>query len=240
MNQQMEDTIRDFALGLFPVGCKFFNKDGSLSPGGNLLAAIILDKSTKGEKVSPCKGCSWFKECQKEGTGKPREDRLNTEDLETRPSTKDELMQIAQILMLPFDDTTDWAFNPDEGYDPDVKEEKVELPWIARMIRKRITGEGLKIQVTKKAYFIICVLTQGNPGRAMFTLHKIGNFFEKTKAQKWLVTSLVLTTSIFPFGFPTEAAFNKWWDGQKMKQQGWSDNKVDIFPSDWKIIPATS
>ncbi len=233
MKQEMGDAIRDFALGLFPAGCKFFNEDGSLKMGGELLTAIILDKAAKGERISPCTGCGWFQDCQKEGIGKPKENRLNTDGLEMGSLTEDNMRLLAGVMMSSIDDGADWVFNPDEECDPDHKETR--LPWIIRVIRKRIVGERLKIQITKKAYIIIALLVDGNPGKAMFILHKIGNFFEKIKAREWLVTSLVLMRSLFPFGFPTQAAFEKWWDGQKVRGQGWSDNKVDIFPDEWRL-----
>lgn len=236
--QAMQETIRHLAMGIFPAGCKFYQEDGELSMGGELLAAIIADKrSKKKREISPCQGCAYYQECGKEGRFKPREDRLNTENLELRPLTKEEMKQTVQIMMLPVDDTTDWVFNPDNELDPDVKDGKLPVPWICRMIRKRILGEHLKMEITKKAYFLLTVFTNGNPGNAMFILHKIGNLFEKREAKRWLVTSQVITSSLFPFGIPTEEAWNKWWDGQKVSQdsgKSWSDNLVDIFPNEWR------
>lgn len=233
-NQKMENPIKDLALGLLPAGCKFFNEDGSVKMGGEMLALIVFEKSRTGEMVSPCKGCNWFKECQKEGIGKPREDRLNTENLEVGPVAQDKMQFIAGVAMSTMDDSVNWVFNPDEERDPDDKE--LELPFVVRVIRKRIIAENLKIQITKKAYLLIYLFVENSPGKAMFVLHKIGNFFEKIKAREWLVTSSVLLMSLFPLGFPTEVAFDKWWDGQKMEHRGWSDNKVDIFPNEWRLV----
>lgn len=236
--KKMEETIRHLAMGIFPGGCKFYDEKGELSPGGELVAAALADKSRIEKRaISPCEGCSYYQECEREERFKSREDRLNTDNLEFRPLTKEEMKQILQVMMLPVDDTTDWAFDPDNELDPDVKDEKLEIPWIIRMIRKRIVGENLKIEITKKAYFLLMIITGGNPGNAMFVLHKIGNLFERREVQRWLVTSQVVTSSLFPFGVPTETAFNQWWDGQKVPRgsgKSWSDNLVDVFPNEWR------
>ena len=158
-------------------------------------------------------------------------DRLHTEDMETVSFTQDEQELVFAILESPnFDDVTDWVFDLDG-------EDKTEAPWIVRMIRKRIVTENLKIEITEMAYFLIMVLTYGNPGKAMFVLHKSGNFFERTDAQKWLVNSHVVITNLFPLGFLTEEAFERWWKNQKVSlesRRSWSDNLVDIFPDEWR------
>jgi len=157
--------------------------------GGELLAAILAEKQSKEKKrISPCEGCSCYKECEKEGRFKLREDRLDTDSLEVQPLNKDDTCLLAEILMTSFDDAIDWVFDPNLEFDPDVKDKKLEIPWIIKVIRKRIIGENLKIEITKKAYFLLLILTKGNPGKAMFILHKIGNLFEKVKSQQWLVT----------------------------------------------------
>jgi hypothetical protein len=170
----------------------------------------------------------------RKGRFKPREDRLDTENLRTRSLNQEERILMTGILLSPIDDTTDWVFDPESRFDPDIKDQKIEIPWILRAIRKRILDENLKIEITKKAYLLILLFVKGNPGKAMFVLHKIGNFFEKINAQRWLFTSRVFTCSLFPFGFPTEGAFAKWWNAQKISQQGYSYNKVDIFPDEWR------
>lgn len=229
----IRETVQNFAAGLFPPGCKLYHENGRLSLGGELLAAIMVEDLSRGP-ISPCNGCAYRPECEAEGRFQPRTDRLNTDNLKVRPFTRKEMEYILPIMMGPADDTVDWAFDPDNELDPD---EKMSIPWIMRMIRKRIVGERLKIEITKKAYFLLLVITEGNPGKAMFVLHKIGNLFEKRGAQRWLVTSSVINSSLFPLGVPTEESFAAWWDSQKTPRdsgKSWSDNLVDMFPDEWR------
>lgn len=234
----VREAVQHFAAGIFPAGCKFYHDNGELTPGGELLAAILADKRGADRIiVSPCEGCAYRQKCATEGRFKPKENRLNTDNLEVRPLSQEETLLLAQILLSSMDDAADWALDPDNGFDTNEEGEKLETPWIIRVIRKRITGENLKIAITKKAYFLLMVITESNPGKAMFTLHKIGNLLEKGRTPKWLVTSEVITSSLFPFGVPTEEAWDKWWDSQKVSRnsgQSWSDNLVDVFPQEWK------
>lgn len=166
--------------------------------------------------------------------------RLNTESLEVGPLNLEEALLAMQIMLSPLEDNEDWEFNADEGFLIDKDGDKLEIPWICRMIRKRIVGENLKIKITQRAYFILMVFTEGNPGKAMFFLHKIGNFFEREESQNWLLTSQTLMFNLFPFGIPTEKAWGEWWDGQKTppgSKKSWSDNMVDMFPEDWRKEP---
>jgi len=164
-------------------------------------------------------------------------ERLNTEDLKVRPLNQEEASLMAHIFFSLLDDQKDWEFDADNGFITVKNEEKIEIPWICRVIRKRIVGENLKIKITQQAYFILMVFTESNPGRAMFTLHKIGNFFEKRGDQYWLVDSKILAADLFPMGIPTEEAFGDWWDKQKAppgSKKSWSDNMVDMFPDEWR------
>lgn len=164
-------------------------------------------------------------------------ERLNTEGLEVRPLNEEEASLVMQIMLSLLEDNEDWGFNADEGFITNKDGEKVEIPWICRMIRKRIVGENLKIKITQQAYFVLMVFTESNPGKAMFFLHKIGNFFEREENQNWLLTSQILMADLFPFGIPTEEAWGKWWDGQKTlpgSKKSWSDNMVDMFPDEWR------
>jgi hypothetical protein len=235
---EMSKAINLLASGLFPAGCKFYQDNGELSSAGELLAAIMADKRVKtGEVVSPCKGCSYYKECATEGRFQPKANRLDTDDLEVRRMTHEEMAMTVNILMSPLNDDKDWAFDPDNPVGTNARGDDSEIPFIGRVIRKRILGEKLKIAITQKAYFIIIVLTDGNPGKAMFILHKIGNLLEKGRTPDWLVTSGVVMSALFPFGVPTEEAWDKWWDEQKVPTnsgRSWSDNLVDVFPEEWK------
>jgi len=70
-----QELIRDFAAGLFPVGCKFYHENGELSLGGEMLATIMLNKLQAGEAaISPCKGCAYLRECESEGISKPSQE----------------------------------------------------------------------------------------------------------------------------------------------------------------------
>ena len=151
-----------------------------------------------------------------------KQNRLNTENLKMNPLSQEEAELMVKILLSPIDDSKDWKFNPDVEFDTEVKGEvveEVEIPWIFRVIRKRIIEENLKIEITKKAYFLIFLFTNSNPGKAIFVLRKIGNLFERTKAKKWLVTSEIFTTNLFPDGFPSEKSWEKWWKEQKKKSK---------------------
>lgn len=170
-------------------------------------------------------------------TAKPiNNERLDTEGLKVRPLNQEEASLMAYIFFSLLDDEKDWEFDADNGFITMKNGEKLEIPWICRMIRKRIVGENLKIKITQQAYFILTVFTEGNPGRAMFLLHKIGNFFEKQADLDWLVTAKILSAELFPFGIPTEEAFGAWWDKQKTitGTKSWSDNLVDMFPDEWR------
>ena len=96
----------------------------------------------------------------------------------------------------------------------------------------------LKIKITQKAYLLLA-LWADKPGKAMFLLHKIGNFFEKQDKEgiftDWLVTSDTVCVSLFPLGFPGEESFLKWWNGQKISGGIIDANRVDIFPNEWKL-----
>jgi len=236
--KSLQETICNFATGLFPAGCKFYHENGELSMGGELLAAIIVDKRhTERMVISPCEGCAYYQECEIEGRFKSKEDRLDTDNVRVRPLSEKEMEMMLQVMLGPMDDATDWAFDPDNEFDHDFKDEKIAIPWILRVIRKRIIGENLRIEITEKAYLLLMIITDGNPGKAMFVLHKIGNLFEKGRAQRWLVSSDVITSSLFPFGVPTEEAWDEWWDNQKVSRdsgKSWSDNLVDMFPAEWK------
>jgi len=166
-----------------------------------------------------------------------RKTRLNTEELEVRPLTQREAWLIIQVILSRLDDNEDWSFDADEGFIVNKDGEKIEIPWICRVIRKRIVGENLKIKISKQAYLILMIFSDGNPGKAMFILHKIGNFLEKEEGQSWLVTSRTINVDLFPCGIPTEEAWGKWWDKQKVtpgSKKSWSDNMVDVFPDEWR------
>jgi len=165
--------------------------------------------------------------------------RLDTDNLKVRPLNQEEASLMAHIFFSLLDDEKDWEFDADNGFITVKNGEKIEIPWICRVIRKRIVGENLRIKITQQAYFILMVFTEGNPGRAMFSLHKIGNFFEKQNSQNWLLNSKTLAADLFPFGIPTEEAFGDWWDRQKATpgaNKSWSDNMnmVDMFPDEWR------
>lgn len=170
----------------------------------------------------------------------PGKERLDTEGLEVRPLEEEEASLMMQVVLSLLEDNEDWEFDIDKGSITNKGGEEVEIPWICRMIRKRIVAENLKIKISQQAYFILMIVTESNPGKAMFTLHKIGNFFERRESQNWLVTSQILMAELFPFGIPTEEAWGKWWDGQKTppgSKKSWSDNMVDMFPDEWRKEP---
>lgn len=231
----MQEALHTFAMGLFPAGCKFYNGNDNLSMGGELLSAIIIEKSTQSVvPISPCDGCAYYKQCKSEGRFAPRENRLSTDNLDTRRLTLKEMENAAMFLMSNLDDTKDWTFNPDE---PTDVESGKEIPFILCVIRKRIMTENLKLQITKKAYLLMLIMSEGVPGKAMFILHKAGNLLERGRTRSWLVTASFVTSAMFPFGVPTEKAFSKWWEDQKVDPESGrshSDNLVDVFPDEWR------
>ena len=225
--KDLNETFKLAGLAIFPKGCKFLIKRGDkidVSVGGRILVAIILEESKKrGKMISPCLGCSHFTECKREGILKPPENRLNTLIEEFAPLPQKLFKLFAEILLSDIDDTKNWEFDPD-------KEEKI--PFTCRIIRKRILEENLKIKITMKAYLLLS-LWADTPGKAMYLLHHIGNFFEKIEAKEWLLTSEIVCKALFPLGFPEERAFLRWWDNQKQKN-GFPENRVDIFPKEWR------
>jgi hypothetical protein len=169
-------------------------------------------------------------EQRKKNYEKFKRERLNTDDLQPTPLDREKAKFMVMIIASNMDDTKDWEFDADKRIDP---ESGNEIPFTLRVLRKRIVGEKLKIRITQKAYFLI-FLWADTPGKAIFFLHKASNFFEKRKTTEWLVTSDIITMDLFSHGFPSKRSFDKWWDGQKIPGAVGSDNRVDIFPDEWK------
>jgi len=169
------------------------------------------------------------------------EERFDTENLEYRPLTDEEIESIAKVLVSSLNDTENWVFNADKRF-IQVKNGELEIPWILRVIRKRIFAEKLKIEITQKAYMLLAIFAV-TPAKALFSLHKIGNFFEKNRQKDWLLTAKIFCEELFPLGFPTEEAFEKWWTNQKQithrgrkpgKRVLLEINKAFYFPEEWK------
>lgn len=155
------------------------------------------------------------------------DEHLETE-LPTRPMDETTTQTYFMILMAAkeggLDDTQEWRFDPDAESEPPV-------PFNCKVLRKRIDVLGLKLEFTEAAGILIAVLTKGSPGETMYVLHKACNHFEARGAERWLLTTEVMSTELFPMGYVTPEAFAAWWDGQKDERGG---NKVDYcIPSTW-------
>ena len=225
------DIIRPFALGLYPPGCKFF-VNGELSMGGELVAIAVIDRMAREKReISPCDGCSFLPTCKKEKRFEKRKDGLDTNLKSSHPNMQN-IEAMIGIMKSSLEDTKDWVFDPQGKNKEEIKTPlPSEIPWVSIVIRQRIISARLKIKITQKAHFLIFLMTEGNPGKAMFVLHKIGNLFEGHQVKNWLVTSGIVTSGLFPAGFPGEEDFCKWWDGQKDSNGA---NKVDHFPDEWR------
>lgn len=225
----IREAINYLAMGILPRGCRFSHENnGKLGLRGEMVVIRTVNQQIEERRqVSPCEDCSYHPQCEQEERLKPKlQGRIDTDNLETGFYSQENLLELIKIQTSPqLEDTIDWVFDPDDK----------KFPWIFRMIKIRIVDENLKIEITQKAYFLIMLLTGNSPRKVMFVLHKAGNLFEKVKARRWLINSNIVANSLFPFGFPTEKAFDRWWDSQKSKRS-WSGNMVDVFPDEWRKI----
>lgn len=159
------------------------------------------------------------------------DEHIETEGLETVPLNKEDMEVLWKILMAiergAIEDSKDWRFDADV---PDV-EGKPPIPFVCRVLRKRIDGLGLKLEFTQAAGLLVAFFTKNNPGGAMYILHKACNYFERRKSERWLLEAQVIT-DWYSFGFVTPEAMLAWWDGQKDEHGA---NRVDYcIPATWK------
>lgn len=55
--KKITEMLLVYAKSRFPKGCKFFQEDGTLTWGGEILAATLAKDESRGKFQSPCIGC---------------------------------------------------------------------------------------------------------------------------------------------------------------------------------------
>lgn len=226
----VEESLSLAGIGLFPYYCKFL-KNGKITEEGKEKVIEILCKIWKKDKISICKDCEYFFECVERKKFLKR--RIDTESVEIRPFTQDDINIIGTVgLKAWISDHSDCAFDPENDFHSHFGE--LKIPKGIKEIRKRIVKEGLKIEITAKAYWLFWILfwllgpkklIVPSPPETVITflLHKIGNFFEKMEAEKWLVNAKIVHEGLFRIGFPI---LNKWIEKER--------ENLEIFPKEWK------
>jgi len=206
----IKELLLNYARKCFPVGCKFFQEDGTLSTTGKLVVAALADKELReGKQQSPCKGCS-FKDCG------------------ARDKTPITPVLVVDLNEKAHQETTkvieDWGKETDEDKEAYIiNSDNMEEPFVARVIQGLIEAFHLPYQFTKRGWLMISMVANGNPAKANFAFRRV----IQDHPNKSLFTEKDVVKS-FPNGID-QKEFETWWNGIKKDRGAGKGNEYSFY-----------
>lgn len=118
--------------------------------------------------------------------------------------------------------------------DFEIENELLDALPIAQILKRKIEVFNLPVKVTKFAYVLLTLYSEGHPAFAQYLLVKL---LEELKGKKEKVIDVNLIVNTWPMEVPTiDDNFSQWWNGQK-GSAGFTGNQVDT-PEFWEKLIA--